>query len=152
MYIQYHHRGDFIFWERPTLRLKNYFYKLSYYHHIYNSQKTTGMSISAMYIFQRNDQRIYSTNEFLLPSCHLHTANEWFWSMPTVSNSFPDALKFTEQTPLVWNPRMRDNVSLVSAFHTLTAGVSPIWPVAITLGYLGCWLTVRHMMSSVCSR
>lgn len=29
---------------------------------------------------------------------------------------------------------------------------SPICPVATTFWYLGCWLTVRHRMSSVCSR
>lgn len=29
---------------------------------------------------------------------------------------------------------------------------SPIWPVAMMFWYLGCWLTVRQRMSSVCSR
>lgn len=66
-----------------------------------------------------------------LPSAHFHTAMLCAASMPTVTRSLPLQLKFTAQTPLVWNPCMTDSVSLDIASHTWTQGSVPIWPVAI---------------------
>lgn len=45
-----------------------------------------------------------------------------------------------------------ERVCLVMASQTWIEGVVPIWLVATTFLYLGCWFTVRQRMSSVCSR
>ena len=88
----------------------------------------------------------------LVPSCHLQTVTMCSSSKPTVSNILPVQEKSNEQMPPEWPPCRMDSVSLVTASHTCTAGGFPIWAVATVLLNLGCWLTVRAMISSVCFR
>ena len=87
-----------------------------------------------------------------LPSCQRQTAMECSSSSPMVSSCFPVHEKSTEHTPFVWNPLITDSVCLLAASQTLTSGLAPIWPVAMTFLNLGCSLMARQMMSSVCSK
>ena len=88
----------------------------------------------------------------VLPSCHLQTVTLCSSSKPTVSNIFPVHEKSSEQMPPEWPPCKMDSVSLVMESQTCTEGGLPIWAVATVLLNLGCWLTVRAMISSVCFR
>lgn len=101
-------------------------------------------------ILEKNDKCILMKIMRFLPSCHLHAVT--LLSSPTVTTYFPVHEKSTAQTPLECSPLRMDSVSLVAAFQIWTLGGFPIWPVATMFLNLGCWLTARQMMSSVCFR
>lgn len=59
--------------------------------------------------------------------------------------SFVTFFRETSRTKLIpWQSKWEERVNVFTNI--------PTWPVATTLGNFGCWLIVRHRISSLCSK